>query len=164
SDLALYSADRRLMAAAGAPLPTPLPEWAHSRWLPSPIHGLAAALHLRDGRWLILRRRYLPRPMAEIHGLLMFLVAAAIGTHLVSRRIPRRLERLKSRVESLGGGDLSARVDVEGRDEVADLARSFNRAAERIERLVQAQRTVLAGASHELRSPLARIRMATELL
>ena len=56
------------------------------------------------------------------------------------------------------------RVEVEGCDEVAQLARSFNHAADRIERLVNAQRTMLAGASHELRSPLARIRMAIELL
>jgi signal transduction histidine kinase len=76
----------------------------------------------------------------------------------------RRLERLQQRVDALGGGDLKARVDIEGRDEVADLARSFNRAAERIERLVGAQRSMLAGASHELRSPLARIRVAAELL
>jgi signal transduction histidine kinase len=67
-------------------------------------------------------------------------------------------------VEALGAGDLTARVEVEGRDEVAKLARSFNRAADRIERLVNAQRTMLAGASHELRSPLARMRLAIELL
>jgi signal transduction histidine kinase len=82
----------------------------------------------------------------------------------VARRITRRLERLRSRVEALGGGDLGARVEVEGNDEVADLARSFNRAAGRIEALVGAQRRLLAGASHELRSPLARLRVAAELL
>ena len=53
---------------------------------------------------------------------------------------------------------------MEGRDEVARLAESFNRAADRIERLVDAQRHILAGASHELRTPLTRIRMAIELL
>ncbi len=52
----------------------------------------------------------------------------------------------------------------EGRDEVATLARRFNLAADRIERLVTAQRSILAGASHELRSPMARIRVAIELL
>lgn len=55
-------------------------------------------------------------------------------------------------------------MEIEGRDEVATLACSFNRAADRIERLVNAQRSILASASHELRSPLARIRMALELL
>ena len=70
----------------------------------------------------------------------------------------------RARVEALGAGDLAARVEVEGKDEIAALARSFNRAAERIQALVEAQRDTLAAASHELRSPLARIRMAVELL
>src|SRR5258708_21666973 len=50
------------------------------------------------------------------------------------RRLTRRLERLQNGVETLGRGDLSARVKVEGHDEVARLAMSFNRAAARIER------------------------------
>ena len=75
-----------------------------------------------------------------------------------------RLERLQARVVALGAGKLSARVVVEGRDEVADLARCFNDAAERIEQLVNAQQTLLASASHELRTPLARMRVAIELL
>jgi signal transduction histidine kinase len=96
--------------------------------------------------------------------LALLAVAVALGAYPVARRMTRRLERLQQRVEALGAGDLTARVEVEGDDEVGHLARSFNRAADRIERLVNAQRTMLAGASHELRSPLARIRMAVELL
>jgi signal transduction histidine kinase len=101
-------------------------------------------------------------------GLLALLVlsglAVALGAYPLVRRLTGRIERLGQRVDALGAGELGARVEVEGRDEVAKLARSFNRAAERIERLVEAQRTLLAGVSHELRSPLARIRMASELL
>src|SRR3989454_10148166 len=67
-------------------------------------------------------------------------------------------------VESLGAGELSARVMVEGNDEVARLAESFNRAAGRIEELVGAHKSLLANASHELRTPLARIRIAVELM
>jgi signal transduction histidine kinase len=55
-------------------------------------------------------------------------------------------------------------VAVEGRDEVAQLASAFNASAERIERLVTAQKRVLASASHELRAPLTRLRMTLELL
>ena len=88
----------------------------------------------------------------------------AVGAFPVVRRLTRRLERLQSRVEALGAGDLASRVDVEGRDEIARLARSFNRTADRIQDLVEAQRTMLASASHELRSPLARLRLAIELL
>jgi signal transduction histidine kinase len=88
----------------------------------------------------------------------------AAGAYPIARRIARRLERLRGAVEELGAGDFTARVRVEGRDEVAHLARSFNEAAERIEDLVTAQRRLLASASHELRSPLARLRMAVELM
>lgn len=91
-------------------------------------------------------------------------LAVAIGAYFLARRLTRRLERLQTRVEALGAGDLEVRVDVEGDDEVAALARSFNRSAERIQALVKAQRDTLAAASHELRSPLSRIRMAVELL
>ena len=59
---------------------------------------------------------------------------------------------------------LTARAPIEGHDEVAHLAQSFNRAADRIEGLVEAQRRVLAHASHELRSPLARLRVSLEMM
>ena len=68
-------------------------------------------------------------------------------------------------------GDLSARLPEGGQDEVADLSRRFNAAAERVQSLMasqaallQSQKSLLANASHELRSPLARIRMAIELV
>src|SRR5262249_10252981 len=89
--------------------------------------------------------------------------AVALGALPVVRRLTRRLERLQIGVQSLGAGDLSARVKVEGRDEVAKLANSFNQAADRIEALVQAHKMLLANASHELRTPLTRIRLGIEL-
>jgi len=57
------------------------------------------------------------------------------GSVIVARGLTRRLERLKTGVETLGAGDLAARVRVEGKDEVAHLAESFNHAAARIEEL-----------------------------
>lgn len=92
------------------------------------------------------------------------LVSIAIGARPIARRITRRLERLQAGVEELGSGDLTARVEVDGRDEVAELARSFNRAADRIQQLVGSQRRMLGSASHELRTPLTRIRMVLGLL
>src|SRR5262245_64366081 len=91
-------------------------------------------------------------------------ISVAVGAYPVVRRLTGRLERLQAGVESLGAGDLSARVKVEGHDEVAQLAESFNRAVARIEELVGAHKALLANASHELRTPLARIRMAVELI
>lgn len=104
----------------------------------------------------------------SIYTMILALSALALLVGLIAypgvRRLTRRLQRLQRGVESLGAGDLSARVPVEGNDEVAGLANSFNRAAERIEALVGAHKTLLANASHELRTPLARIRLATELM
>jgi signal transduction histidine kinase len=80
------------------------------------------------------------------------------------RRLTGRLERLQRGVESLGAGDLRARVKVEGRDEVARLAQSFNQAAARIEKLVDAHKMLLANTSHELRTPVTRIRLGLELV
>ncbi|MEO5688121.1 MAG: HAMP domain-containing sensor histidine kinase [Burkholderiaceae bacterium] len=91
-------------------------------------------------------------------------LAIAVGAYPIIRRLTRRLETLKRGVEAFGQGALDRRVPVEGRDEVATLARSFNLAAERVEALVRSHKSLLANASHELRSPLARLKMATSLL
>ncbi len=98
-------------------------------------------------------------------------IAVALSTYPIIRKLTRRLERLQQGVEQWGAGDLSVRVPVSGRDEVAFLAERFNHAAERIETLVKShesllasQKSLLANASHELRSPLTRIRMGLELL
>lgn len=95
--------------------------------------------------------------------LLLIAGLTALAAWPTARRLTRRLERLRQGVESWGEGDLARRVPVEGGDEIAAVAASFNRAAERVEALVESQRRLLANASHELRSPLARLRMGVDL-
>lgn len=105
-----------------------------------------------------------PHPARNFHfGLVLLALSIGVVAFPVVRGMSRRLERLQRGVESLGAGDLSTRVVVEGNDEVARLADSFNRSASQIEQLVKAHKTLLANASHELRTPLARIRLAVEL-
>ena len=110
----------------------------------------------------------LPRGASPGLGLLALVIvlflAIALGAYPFVRRLTRRLETLKRGVEAFGQGALDRRVPVEGRDEVATLATSFNLAAERVEALVRSHKSLLANASHELRSPLARLKMATSLL
>ena len=91
-------------------------------------------------------------------------LTAALALYPVVRRLTKRLEALQQGVQRWGEGELSARVQVVGDDEVADLSHRFNAAAERIQNLLAAQKSLLANASHELRSPLARIRMGLELM
>jgi signal transduction histidine kinase len=105
-----------------------------------------------------------PRGAALVALLLLLFAAVAAGAYPVVRRLTRRLESLKGGVERFGAGALGQRVDAAGRDEVAALATSFNQAAERIEALVRSHQSLLANASHELRSPLARLKMAVSLL
>jgi signal transduction histidine kinase len=107
-------------------------------------------------------------PRRHVMGLVVMLAVIALvvaaGAYPVVRRLTGRLERLQRSVEAWGDGQLATRVAVEGKDEVGRLAASFNDAAARVEALVVAQKSLLANASHELRSPLARIRMAAELM
>jgi signal transduction histidine kinase len=94
---------------------------------------------------------------------LLFLAVAA-GAWPVVRRLTRRLEALKQGMEAFGAGALHQRVAEDGRDEVAAVAASFNRAAARVETLVRSHQSLLGNASHELRSPLARLKMAVSML
>jgi signal transduction histidine kinase len=127
-------------------------------------HGPVLRLQLADGRTLLTRRPARPPPPGPALTFVLIALGVGVGAFPAVRRLTRRLERLQGGVEAWGAGDLRARVAVEGRDEVARLAASFNAAAARIEQLVGAHRSLLANASHELRSPLARIRLGLELI
>jgi signal transduction histidine kinase len=91
-------------------------------------------------------------------------LAVAVGSYPIIRRLTLRLDDLRRGVERWGEGDLSTRIKESGSDELAFLAQRFNHAAERIETLLKSHKSLLANASHELRSPLARIRMGLELM
>ena len=164
TDLALFTASGELIAAAGRPLPPP-PRGGEGGWTVGP-RGPAWSFRLPDDRWIVVRAPGRHRHPAI--GLVAILggiaLAVGLGAYPVVRGLTRRLERLQAGVETLGAGNLAARVDVEGRDEVARLAESFNRAAARIEELMSAHRMLLANASHELRTPLSRIRLGIDLL
>jgi len=88
----------------------------------------------------------------------------ALGSYPVVRRLTKRLEKLEVGVRQWGDGDLARRLPEDGEDEVANLARGFNFAAGRVQALLQSHKALLANASHELRSPLTRIRMGLELM
>ena len=163
ANVTVRGAAGELLAFAGDPIPAPSSRGPGVTRTSTRGSRSALAILLPDDRWMLLS--WQEHSAATLFGTIGLLaVAIAFGAFPVAQRITRRLERLQTRVEALGAGELSARVDIEGKDEVAELARSFNRAADRIERLVNAQQHVLAGVSHEIRTPLTRMRVALELL
>lgn len=139
-------------------------------------HGPEFIVQLQDGQTVHLHLPRPPRnswfaPLGFFGTLALVALAVALATYPIVRRLTRRLEDLQAGVERWGQGDLGVRVAAQGEDEVAYLAQRFNHAAARIEALVQSrdallasQKSLLANASHELRSPLARIRMGLELM
>jgi signal transduction histidine kinase len=163
-DAALFDAHGTALAATSARMAAvqwgaPKHGWVWTQEGPAHAFGVA------DGRWLAVRPRGgAPGHVAFGLALVALFVALGIACYPVARGLARRLETLEAGVRQFGAGRLGARVSLAGADEVARVAASFNWAAERIERLVEAQRRVLANASHELRSPLARLRMALELM
>ncbi|MCC2673879.1 MAG: putative histidine kinase, classic [Ramlibacter sp.] len=150
------------------------------RAIRSPGQGLEFPVTMLDGRQITVQlpprqrspgegppgtRPWLPRGSTGFFWLLgIVALAVAIGSYPIVRRLTQRLEDLRGGVERWGEGDLSVRMPEEGHDEIAFLARRFNHAAERVETLVNSHKSLLANASHELRSPLARIRMGLELM
>ena len=122
-------------------------------------------IDLPDGRTVLARLRPL-WPNRRLRILLVVLIVAGgvgLAAFPITARLTRRLEGLRTGVERWGAGELSLRVDDVGDDDVAVVARTFNTAAVRVEDLLTSQKALLANASHELRSPLARLRMAIEL-
>jgi len=125
--------------------------------LPYATRGAPTNPGSRAPAWLLT-----PAGFAWLLGLVA--LAVALGAYPIVRRLTKRLETLQKGVERWGAGDLSTRMSVHGQDEIAFLAQRFNVAAEHVQTLLQSHKRLLANASHELRSPLARIRMGLELI
>jgi len=159
--MTLYTRDWRPLAVVGEQIPAR--HWRRQGMTGPPPESF---VRLPDGRKLLSSEPLgFTRPKAMLHNALLLLaIGIGVAAFPLVRHLTKRLERLQMGVEKLGAGDFTARVPVEGKDEVARLAQSFNRAADQIEQLVGAHKTLLANASHELRTPLARIRLALELI
>ncbi len=131
-------------------------------WLPLP--GMPAELDVRvsleslgrDQRPLLILLLVFVMPLLLLEGAVLYL---ALGP------LRRRLSRLQWATESFGAGNLGIRVRQQGKgDLIESLGETFNSMAGRVENLVDAQRQLLGSVAHELRTPLARLRVALELL
>lgn len=84
--------------------------------------------------------------------------------YYATRRLFSPIETIQAGVQQFGAGNLSHRIDIKRSDELGELASSFNTMADDINKMLEAKRQMLLAISHELRSPLTRTKVATELL
>ena len=84
--------------------------------------------------------------------------------YLYVRRMLRPLDDIRLGAQRFGGGDFGLNIPIRRRDELGDLAQDVNQMASSIHQMLEAKRGLLLAISHELRSPLTRARLNTELL
>jgi signal transduction histidine kinase len=89
--------------------------------------------------------------------------ATVVLCWLASVGVVSPIRRIAASIALFGQGNLSVRVNTGRQDEIGQLGRSFNQMAERLERLIVSERRLLGDISHELRSPLARLKFAIKL-
>ena len=117
-----------------------------------------------DGKyWFIALSRTRSRPWMYFPYYLLVIGATGILCWAAAVWVVSPIRYLTATVERFGRGDLSARWHTRRRDEIGYLARAFNETAERLQRLLTSERRLLADVSHELRSPLARLKFAVRL-
>ncbi len=99
---------------------------------------------------------------AGITLLSMFILC--LGVYGLIVPMQRKLRQVNDALDVMQKGEMSVRVPVEGYDEMANLASSYNSMSDHIQRLIEAQRELMRAVSHELRTPVARIRFGMEML
>ncbi|HEX8812699.1 MAG TPA: ATP-binding protein, partial [Terracidiphilus sp.] len=93
----------------------------------------------------------------------LVLGATAVIFWLATVGVVLPIRRIASTIALFGQGDLSVRIPTKRRDEIGQLSRAFDQMADRLEKLIVSERQLLGDISHELRSPLARLKFAVKL-
>lgn len=156
----LYVLAASLSARVGAPVAASSEEVQGEEWfwvsLPAGDGRLSVGLpHSRIG----------PRPVyALLASLAGGVLLALLAAWWLARRTTRPLQRLQQAATSLGRGQTPERLVETGPREIAALSHRFNEMAKQVEDLLAARTVLLAGVSHDLRTPLARLRLAVEML
>lgn len=142
------------------------PPWADDGWHDSEAHALLVRttadghrIHfgINDSPWREQRRMRLWVPLAA-------LLALTLLAFLAVRRMLRPLDDIRAGALRYGAGEFAQPIPVKRRDELGDLAAQVNAMASGLQGMLQGQRELLLAISHELRSPLTRARLNTELL
>ncbi len=134
-----------------------------------PKHPTEIQVNSQSGYVLLYQSKLSSRPAISpainlLTGTLLLLLIMSGMLWMIARTMTWRINQLSRQITQLGDGDFSARVTPVGNDEITLLARGFNQTAERIETLMNANKLLLAHASHEIRTPITRIRLQVEML
>src|SRR5271170_130171 len=142
-----------------------LPPDPASKWRIRTDGHSVAAQRSEDGRYWFAAVGQPSRPQIWTFLPYYFLVLGATGLlcWLASVAVVSPIRRVAASIALFGQGDLSARVHTNRQDEIGQLGSSFNEMAERLQRMIVSERRLLADISHELRSPLARLKFAVKL-
>jgi signal transduction histidine kinase len=142
-----------------------LPPYPASKWrIRNGGHSIAAQ-RSEDGRYWFAAEGQAGRPQLSTFLPYYFLVLGATGVlcWLASVAVVSPIRRIAASIARFGQGDLSVRVHSKRQDEIGRLGGSFNQMAERLQRMIVSERRLLADISHELRSPLTRLKFAVKL-
>lgn len=134
-----------------------------------PKHPTEIQVNSQSGYVLLYQSKLSSRPAISpainlLTGTLLLLLIMSGMLWMIARTMTWRINQLSRQITQLGDGDFSARVTPVGNDEITLLARGFNQTAERIEILMNANKLLLAHASHEIRTPITRIRLQVEMM
>ena len=120
----------------------------------------------QDDFWVVIPRIQVDRPFPWqwLGWGALVIVLSLIGAYLIAARINRPLRLLVKAADRLSNGEQPQKLPEEGRDELREVSRTFNEMTEALVRLDTERTLLLAGVSHDLRTPLARLRLAVEML
>jgi len=131
------------------------------------VRGAWVSFDIDGGEyWMFLPRSRLERtdPLRWVGWGALILVLALLGAYLIVSRINRPLRELTRAADEIGRGRTPPPVSETGPSEIRTLAHAFNRMSADLKRLDDERALLLAGVSHDLRTPLSRIRLGVEML
>jgi two-component system osmolarity sensor histidine kinase EnvZ len=119
-----------------------------------------------DTFWLVIPRGRFEHPFAWrwLGWITALLALAIVGAYLIVARVNRPLRRLTTAAARVGRGERLEPLVEDGPAEVRELTRAFNQMAADLAHLDADRKLLLAGVSHDLRTPLSRLRLAVEML